>query len=378
MSKQDYYDVLGVSRSAGEEEIKRAYRKLAMEFHPDKHHGDKKAEEKFKEVSEAYEILSDANKRATYDKYGHEGLKGAFSRGGFQWQDFSHFEDISDIFQDVFSGFGFDSDVFGGSRRRSGPKRGSDIRTEVEIDLKEAVFGCEKTVNVNRHEICGVCKGTRAKPGTKEEQCKTCHGKGQVISSAGFFSISRPCSACGGRGVVVKNPCTNCRGTGLVNEAKKIKLKIPRGVEEGSRLRMSNEGNAGEAGAYRGDLYVDISVREHEFFERHNDDIFCEIPVSFTTAVLGGEIEVPTLEDKVKVRIHEGTQCNAVVRLKGKGAYNLNSGTRGDQVCRIVIHVPKNLNGAEKNKLKELAELRGETQPSKPEKFLGKLKDLFT
>lgn len=377
--KKDYYEVLGISRNTSAEEIKRAYRKLAMENHPDKHQGDKKAEEKFKEISEAYEVLSDSNKKAIYDQYGHEGLKGAFGRGGFQWQDFTHFEDVADIFEDLMSGFGFGGDIFGfgGRRRKGGPRRGSDIQSSVDIDLKEACYGVEKTIPVSRAEMCPACKGAGAKPGTKEETCSTCAGRGQVSQSAGFFSISRPCPHCGGRGAIIKSPCAGCRGTGLSAEKKKIKVKIPRGIEDGMRLRLNGEGDAGERGGPRGDLYVVVSVKKNEIFERHESDLICEVPISFVKAVFGGETDVPTLDGTVSIKIPEGTESGKVFRLKGKGMYHLNYDSRGDLLCSLHIETPTNLNKEQKDKLIEYAKLCDEKAEPKTHAFLKRLKDIF-
>jgi len=378
MSKRDYYDVLGMAKNASAEEIKRAYRKLAMANHPDKHQGDKEAEERFKEISEAYEVLSDSQKRATYDQYGHEGLKGAFGSGGFSWQDFSHFEDISDIFGDLFSGFGFDDMFgFGGGRRRSGPRRGSHLQAEAIIDLKEAAFGTEKTISISRAETCETCKGNRAKPGTREESCRACGGKGQVSSVSGFFSIARTCGECGGSGSIIKIPCPDCHGTGYEKRKKRIQVKIPRGIDNGMRLRMVGEGNAGEKGGPRGDLYVTISVKEHNIFERHNDDIYCRVPITFVTAVFSGEVEIPTLEGTVKMKIPDGTQSGKIFRLRGKGAYHLQTNSRGDELCKVVIETPTHLNEQQKKKLMEFAELCGENVQPQSKKFMKKIKEMF-
>ena len=377
--KRDYYDILGVAKNANADEIKKAYRKMAFKYHPDKHQGDKTAEEKFKEVSEAYEVLSDTKKRSTYDQHGHDGLKGAFGSGGFQWQDFSHQEDISDLFGNIFSSFGFD-EMFGTSgrgSRRSGPRRGSSLQLEVEIDLKEAAFGTEKTISLKRAENCETCKGTGAKPGTKEATCEACGGRGQTSTSSGFFTMSRTCGTCGGRGTVIKIPCGNCGGSGTVAEKKKIKVKIPRGVSTGTRLRVSGEGEAGEKSGPHGDLYVYINVKEHDIFERHDDDIYCQVSIPFTTAVFGGEVDVPTLEGNVKMNVPEGTQSGRTFRLRQKGIYHLSGSGRGDELCRLVVETPTDLTEQQKNKLKEFAELRGEDIRPQSKKFVRKIKDMF-
>jgi len=379
--KRDYYEVLGISKGASADEIKRAYRKLAMKHHPDKHQGDKEAEEKFKEISEAYEVLSDPKKKSTYDQFGHDGLKGAFGPGGFQWQDFTHFEDISDIFDGLFGSFGFDSDMFGfgsGRARRGGPRRGSHLRAEIEISLKDAAFGVEKTLSLNRKEVCDTCSGRGAKPGTKETKCDACGGRGTVNSVSGFFSISRTCDQCMGRGSIIKTPCDDCSGTGFTHARRKIKVKVPRGIDNGTRLRITGEGEPGEKNGPRGDLYVTIYVKEDKYFQRHNDDIYCEAPISFITAVFGGEIDVPTLEGPVKMKVPEGTQSNKVFRLRQKGVYHLRGAGRGDQLCRVVVRTPTNLNSEQKRKLSEFADACGERIDPQARNFVDKIKGMFT
>ena len=380
--KRDYYEILGIKKGATDDEIKRAYRRLAMENHPDKHKGEKQAEEKFKEISEAYEILSDANKRATYDQFGHDGLKGAFGRGGFDWQNFTHFGDFEDIFSglgDLFRGFGVDADSFGGGssgwgrRRRRGPRRGRDIAHEMEVDFKEAALGTEKSVEVRRHETCDACKGSGAKPGTKDAVCQACQGRGQVNTVSGFFSISRTCQECGGSGRVIKNPCQKCSGRGKVSQSRKIKVKIPAGVATGVRLRVSGEGDAGEKGGPRGDLYVTIYVKEHDFFKRHENDLYCEIKINFTKAVFGAEVDVRTIDGKVKMKIPQGTQSGKVFRLRGKGVPDIFSGgSKGDQLIRVTVDVPRDLTGTQKRILKEFAETLGEKETQKTKKFFWK------
>lgn len=382
MSKRDYYEILGVSKNATSDEIKRAYRKLAIKYHPDKHQGDKQAEEKFKEISEAYEVLSDPNKKTTYDQFGHEGLKGAFGRGGFGWQNFTHFGDLEDIFgglEDLFGGFGIKEGLFGGSRsrrRHAGPRRGRDIEYELETGFIEAALGTEKTIEVSRYDTCGVCKGSGAKPGTKDTVCPTCDGKGQIRTVSGFFSISQICNECGGSGRVIKTPCQKCNGIGKERVIRKIKVKIPAGVDTGIRLRVPHEGDAGEKGGPRGDLYVVTYVREHEFFKRHDNDIYCTIKISFTQAVFGSEVDVPTVDGNVKMKIPQGTQSGKIFRLRGKGVPDLLSGTgKGDQLVKVNVDVPQKLTDEQKRLLKEFACTLGEKATSKG--FMDKMKKAF-
>ncbi len=308
MDKRDYYEVLGLTKDASSEAVKKSYRKLALKYHPDKTQGNKDAEEKFKEVSEAYEVLSDQKKRATYDQYGHVGVQGGFSGGGFSWSDFSHFDEFGDIFGnlgDFFSNFGIDTDFFGGSVRsggRRGPGRGASLQYELVISFEEAVFGIEKSIQVPRYEHCEDCKGTGAKPGSKQETCTVCGGRGQVLTSSGFFSIARTCDRCQGEGKVIKTPCQNCSGQGRVKITRKIKVKVPAGIQTGNRLRVQGEGEAGMRGGPRGDLFVFLQVRPHPIFKREDYDIICEIPVSFSKVVFGAEIDVPTLNGQVNMK----------------------------------------------------------------------------
>ena len=311
--KRDYYEVLGLTKSAAAEDIKKAYRNLALKYHPDRVQPDKKkeAEEKFKDMSEAYEVLIDPQKRANYDQYGHSGVEGAFKQGGFSWQDFHHFDDLKDIFggvdvSDLFRGFGFGGDIFGGSdgsSRRGGTRRGSDLEYRLEISFEDAAFGAEKTITIPRYDACPECGGTGAKPGSKRETCYDCGGRGQVASSNGFFNMVQTCRRCGGEGAIIKTPCQSCGGRGRVKVKRNIKVKIPAGVDSGSRLRIHGEGEAGERGGKRGDLYILLYVKPSEIFERHDSDIYCEVPISFTTAVFGWEIEVPTLGGMIKMKV---------------------------------------------------------------------------
>jgi len=386
MSKRDYYEILGISKSASADEIKKAYRNLALKYHPDRVTADKKkeAEERFKEISEAYEVLMDPQKKATYDQYGHEGVDTSFKQGGFTWQDFHHFEDVKDIFggldlSDLFSRFGFGGEVygesFGGGRGR--PGRGRDLEFQIEINFETAAFGAEKTIAIPRYEECDECHGTGAKPGSKAQTCPTCGGRGRVTASSGFFNIVRTCETCGGEGSIIKSPCPACGGRGRVKTKRHIKVKIPAGVDNGSRLRLHGEGEAGERGGGRGDLYIVVYVRPHEIFERHDADISCEVPISFATAALGGEVEVPTLEGKIMMKIPPGTQGNKVFRLKGKGIARLHDYGRGDQLVRVQIDVPANLSAEQKRALKEYYKVSGESSGPLAKSFVEKMRRLF-
>lgn len=360
MAKRDYYEILGVKRDATEEEIKKAYRKLALKYHPDRNPGSKEAEEKFKEATEAYQVLSDPQKRATYDQFGHvEGVGTGF--GGFG----GGFPDLSEIFGDVFG------DFFGERRRGPGgppPQAGADLRYDLLISFEEAVKGVEKQIRITRREVCSGCGGNGAEGGTALRTCPTCHGSGQISISQGFFSFTRTCNRCGGMGRSVEKTCSRCRGSGRVKVERNINVKIPAGVDTGSSLRLSGEGEAGLFGGPRGDLYIVIKVKRHEFFSREGNDIVCEVPISFAVASLGGEIEVPTLEGKLKLRIPPGTQSGHVFRQKGKGFPDLHKYGKGNLLIYIKVVVPTDLTEKEKELIRELARLRGE-KVSSPRKF---------
>jgi molecular chaperone DnaJ len=350
--KADYYDILGVDRNASSEEIKKNYRKLAMQYHPDKNPGDKTAEEKFKEAAEAYEVLSDPEKRDIYNRYGHEGLSGTGFRG------FTGFEDIFSSFGDIFEDiFGFSS---GRTRSRTAPRQGADLRYDLSIKFMDAAFGIVTDIDLEKFERCTVCGGTGATPGTEAEVCSTCQGRGQVTQRTGFFSISTTCPNCRGAGSVIKNPCRECRGTGKAKVQKKVQLKIPPGVETGSRLRLRGEGEDGEFGGPRGDLYVFIYVEPHEYFERKGDDIFCKTPISITQAALGATIRVATLNGDEKIKVPKGTQHGKIFKLKGKGFPHLRGFGKGDQIVQTMVEVPTHLSRKEEKLLKEFAKLRGE------------------
>ncbi len=381
MSKRDYYEVLGLGKNATADEIKRAYRRLALKYHPDRNpENHKEAEEKFKETCEAYEVLSDPQKRKTYDQFGHAGLQGAFKgAGGFGWSDFTHYDDLEDIFgnfSDIFSSFGVDLGGFGGGRR-AGPRRGSHLKIGLEISLREAAKGAEKVVRLQRLDTCPVCNGQGAKPGTRKVNCPECRGSGQVQTMGGFFTIARTCSRCGGEGKIIQTPCSNCRGAGRIKVEKRIHVKVPAGVDTGLRLRVSGEGEAGAKGGRAGDLYVDIYVQPDEIFERHANDLVCAVPVSLAQAALGAEIEVPTLNGKVKMKVPPGTQSGKFFRLRGKGVPDVHGYGRGDELVKVVVETPTGLNAKQKHLLQEFAQACGENVNPLSRSFMEKVKKVF-
>ena len=348
MSKRDYYEVLGVDRNADAKEIKKAYRRVAMKHHPDRNEGNAESEEKFKEASEAYEILSSEEKRAAYDRFGHDGVDpnragggGGFSSGGFG-------DIFGDVFGDIFGGGG------GGGARRA--RRGSDLQYNLELSLEEAVAGVEKKVRLRTLVGCGTCSGSGSKPGTSPSTCGTCNGQGQVRMQQGFFSVQQTCPRCHGQGRTVTDPCGSCSGQGRINETKTLSVKVPQGVDTGDRIRLSGEGEAGPDGAAAGDLFVQIQVKQHAIFERDDADLYCEIPISFFDAGLGGEIEVPTLDGRVKLRIPTETQTGKMFRLKGKGVKPVRGHTQGDLLCRVVVETPVRLNSEQKELMEKLRE----------------------
>ena len=355
MEKRDYYDILEVNRGASSEEIKKNYRRLAMKYHPDRNPGDKEAEETFKETAEAYEVLKDNEKRQLYDQFGHEGLK----RSGFTG--FSGFEDIFSSFGDIFEGFF----GFGTRGNRMHGRKGADLRYDLNVSFAEAAFGKEGEIEIPKSVQCDTCEGKGSKPGTYPVTCPGCQGKGQTLRSQGFFSISTTCQHCRGEGKIITDPCKDCRGTGRVKINKKVSVKIPGGIEDGSRLRLRQEGEDGERGGPAGDLYVILHVEPHPFFERQGDDIICQIPISFAQAALGGEIEVPTLENTEKLSIPRGTQSGHIFRLRGEGSYHLRGGGRGDQIVQVIIKTPTKLTKKQEELLREFADINGEDVKSK-------------
>lgn len=345
MAKRDYYEVLGISRDADESEIKKAYRKLAMKYHPDRNAGDSKAEEKFKEAKEAYEILSDASKRAAYDQYGHAGVDTSAAGPG-NAQGFG--DAFSDIFGDIFG-------MRGGGR--SNVHRGADLRYNLEISLEQAARGSETKIRIPTMAICETCDGSGAKPGTSPKTCSTCDGHGQVRMQQGFFSIQQTCPKCHGSGKMITSPCPSCHGAGRIKQHKTLNVKIPAGVDEGDRIRLSGEGEAGINGGPPGDLYVVIQLSSHSIFQREGNDLHCEIPISFATAALGGEIEVPTLEGHAKIKISAETQTGKIFRLRGKGIKGVRSHAAGDLLCHVVVETPVNLTSRQKELLQELEDI---------------------
>ena len=371
--KRDYYEVLGVSRGASEAEIKKAYRKLAKENHPDLHPGDKEAEARFKEVNEAYEVLSDADKKARYDQYGHAGVDPNFGAGGGFDGSFD-FGDLGDIFGSFFGG------GFGGGRRTNpnAPQRGESIRLSLAISFEEAAFGCEKSVTVERMETCDTCHGNGCAPGSTPEVCPDCHGTGTVQvrrqTPMGVFATSSPCTRCGGKGKIIHQPCKDCHGTGAVRKRKTIQASIPAGIDNGQTISIRGQGNAGKNGGPAGDLLITITVRSHELFRREGTSVLCEAPITFAQAVLGAELEIPTIDGKVKYELPEGTQSGTTFRLKGKGIPALNGRGRGDQYVTVYIETPRNLNKEQKEALKKFAESMGDSNYEARPKFFKKFK----
>jgi molecular chaperone DnaJ len=370
VSKADYYEVLGVSRDADDQELKSAYRKQALKYHPDRNPGDHTAEEKFKTASEAYQVLSDADKRAAYDRYGHAGLGGQ----GFGAGPFAGGVDIGDIFGDLF---GEMFSVGGSGQRASRQKRGDDLRFDMAIEFEDAFFGAETEVKIRRLEVCSACKGRGSASGRGPSVCSQCQGRGQLRYQQGFFSVARTCGACGGTGSVIGDPCTTCRGETRVAKEIKLNVKVPPGVEEGTRIRYAGEGDAGRSGGTKGDLYVVLSIRPHDFYERHGYDLHCIIPVSFPQAALGAEFEIPGIDGPVNLKIPEGTQSGREVRVRGRGVPYLNEKGHGDLIVKVLVQIPKKLNRAQRELVSKLAEsLTVENKPTSPG-LMEKMKDLF-
>ncbi|MFL6519079.1 MAG: molecular chaperone DnaJ [Chthoniobacterales bacterium] len=374
--KRDYYEVLSVSRTATEEEVKRSYRKLAVKYHPDKNPDDPHAEEKFKELGEAYDVLMDADKRAAYDRFGHAAFSQGIGRGG-------GFHDPFDIFREVFGGGGGGGGIFetffggGATTDREGRQRGSDLRYDMQITLEEAAFGVDKEIEVRKLDTCAKCAGKGAEPGSRTINCPNCGGRGQVISSRGFFQVSQTCPRCRGVGQIIEKPCRACDGEGRAENTSRIKLKIPAGIADGSRLRSSGNGEAGIRGGPAGDLYVVIHIKEHPIFQREDDNLYCEVPISFTLAALGGEIPVPTLEGKANVKVPAGTQSGQVFKLRGKGVANVNARDHGDLFARLLVEVPTRLNTEQRQKLEEFASLCGEENTPLHKSFFDRAREFF-
>lgn len=365
VEKRDYYEVLGVSRDVGAQDLKSAYRKVALQFHPDRNPGNQEAENKFKEASEAYEVLSDPQKRSHYDRFGHsrdlfEGFGGGFAGTS-----------VNDIFGDIFG------EIFGGGRRsRGGRTRGADLRYNLEVSFEEAAFGTEVQVKIPKPQRCEVCKGSGSKSGSRRT-CPTCGGAGELRFTQGFFSVSRPCNQCGGAGQIISDPCAKCRGAGRYESESQLKVKIPAGVDTGTRVRLGGEGEPGEQGGPSGDLYVVIHVREHALFLREGDEVLCEVPISFPQAALGAQVEVPTLDGKIKMKIPAGTQTGKVFRLKGHGIPHLNGGGRGDHHVRLVVETPTDLTRQQRELLEKFAEISGEETNPQSKGFFEKVRELF-
>ncbi len=382
MSKRDYYEVLGVTRTATEVELKSAYRKLAMKCHPDRNPGDKAAEDQFKEAAEAYGVLADAEKRSLYDRFGHKGVSSAAGGGpGFDPSVFNEFGDFADVLGNMF-GFG---DLFGGGRRRGGPQRGADLRYDLEISFEESATGSETSVQIPRQETCEACTGTGAAPGSTPTACGMCRGQGQVRRQQGFFTIATTCPQCRGAGKTISKPCPTCEGAGRVTKERKITVKIPAGIATGQQLRLQGEGEGGVGGGPPGHLYVVVHVQEHEFFRRDGVNLFCEVPVNFTTVALGGEIQVPTLDGSENVKVPEGTQTGTTLRLRGKGMPDVNGRGRGDLFATVQVQTPRKLTREQRHLMEQLAaalpkekfEPRPHTDPQDERNLFDRVKDMF-
>jgi molecular chaperone DnaJ len=374
--KRDYYEVLGVDRNIGEEDLKRAYRKMAVKYHPDKNPGDHEAEEKFKELGEAYEALSDPNKRAAYDRYGHAAFQNGMGGGGFH--------DPFDLFKEVFSGGG-GGGVFeqffgggGGGVDSSGRQRGSDLRYDLQITLEEAAKGCEKEIEIRKLDACEPCSGSGAQKGSKAVTCPTCRGRGQVVASRGFFQVAQTCPACHGSGRIIEKPCPSCQGEGRVEKTSRVKIKIPAGIDSDSRLRSTGGGEAGLRGGASGDLYVVVHIKEHEVFTRNGMDLACEVPIPFTTAALGGEIRVPTLDGAVSLKIPAGTQSGSTFRIRSLGMPALQGLAKGDILTYVQVEVPTRLDSGQREALERFAELCGEENNPIHTSFYDRIKSFFT
>ncbi|ABE73818.1 MULTISPECIES: molecular chaperone DnaJ [Psychrobacter] len=377
MSKRDFYEILGVSKTADNKEIKRAYRKLAMKYHPDRNSEDPDAEEKFKEASMAYEVLSSEEKRSAYDRMGHAAFENGMGGGGFGGGGGGNFQDI---FGDIFGNFG---DIFGQSRGGGGgrSRRGSDLRYVIELTLEEAVRGCKKEISFTAPAPCDTCDGKGAKNASDIVTCQTCHGQGQVRMQQGFFAVQQACPHCGGTGKQIKNPCSDCHGNGVKDKSRTLEVSIPAGVDDGDRVRLAGEGEAGGAGVQNGDLYVEVRVKQHNVFTRQGADLYMDVPVSITDAALGKEVEIPTLDGKVKIKVAEGTQSGKLLRVRGRGVTPVRTTMKGDLICRVVIETPVNLTREQKDLLRQFQDtLDGDSkhqQSPHKKSFFKKIGDLF-
>ncbi|MCI8933754.1 MAG: molecular chaperone DnaJ [Clostridiaceae bacterium] len=373
--RKDLYEALGLQKGASDEEIKKAYRKLAKKYHPDLNPGDKTAEEKMKEVNAAYEILSDPEKKARYDQFGHAGVDPSYGGGGGQYSGFEDF-DLGSIFDSFFGG-----GMGGGQTRRSGPRKGESIRASVTLTFEEAAFGCQKQITVNRVETCPDCGGSGAKAGTSAETCPDCHGTGQIKTTQrtilGMMSTSSPCSRCRGTGKIIKDPCPSCRGAGSLRKQRMITVQIPAGIDHGQTISVRGEGNAGQNGGPAGDIFVTVNVTPHEIFKRRGQDVMVELPVTFVQAALGAELEAPSIDGKISYNMPEGTQPDTVFRIRGKGIPNLNGRGRGDQFIKVKIEIPRNLTREQKDILRQFEETAGDAQFGEKKGFFEKMKDLF-
>jgi molecular chaperone DnaJ len=365
-AKRDYYEVLGVSREVGAEELKKAYRRLALQYHPDRNSGDAEAAEKFKEASEAYDVLSNPEKRQRYDRYGQAGLE------GLAMPDFGNAQSVFDLFGDLFG------DFFGGGRSRRGPRAGRDVGYELELTLAEAARGCKKTISFTREESCGDCAGTGCRRGTSPATCRYCHGHGVVLRSQGFFRIQQTCRACGGSGAVITDPCPGCHGRGRASARRTMDVDVPAGVDDGTQLAYRGEGEAGQLGAGRGDLICEVHIREHPIFKREGDHLLCQVPITISQAALGGAIEVPTLDGAMAYTLKRGVQSGEAVRIPGKGVPSLHTRRPGDLIVVLLVETPKNLTKRQEELLRELAEIDKKHVSPQRKSFFEKLKDLFT
>jgi molecular chaperone DnaJ len=368
-TKRDYYEVLGVARDVSADEIKKAYRQMALKYHPDRNPGDDEAPKRFKEAAEAYEVLSDSDKRQRYDRYGHAGLNGS------AFHDFRSTDDIMSAFSDIFGG-GLFGDFFG--ERRRGPRAGPDLLMKLEIDLVEAARGTSRSIDVSRQEFCGECRGSGARKGTAPTTCNYCGGRGQIVQARGFFQVATTCPACGGAGVRITDPCTSCRGLGRVQSTARLQVDVPPGVETNMQLQLRQQGELGDVGGPRGNLRIQVVVKKHPFFERRRNDLICQVPISFAQAALGAMIDVPTLEGPEHLEVPRGTQSGEVLRIRGRGMPDIGGRSRGDELVEVVVETPRHLTGRQEELLREFAEIEHEQVSPRRRNFFEKLRDYFT